>query len=264
MKVLITGGCGTCASVLTALDYDTLFVDRLDCVNMIPKERFLQFNLKNYNALCEAIKPCEAIVHLASGFANEEDNHTHLRENVEVTHNVLKAANEYGIERVIFASSNHVVGMIEIENAPEIYEIDGKVLVDKDSPVRPDSLYGVSKVFGENLGRYYAENGGSKFYAIRIGAILDAHEDHPYAYAEMFSKKENFDRHNTQYEHHEKRLKAIWQSRRDFLQMINLCLKYDGPQFDIFYGTSDNPRSWMDISYAKKALGYKPQDNGFC
>jgi len=228
---------------------------------MIPKEQFLRFDLKDYDTLAEAVKPCEAIVHLATGFANKENNHTHLRENIEVTHNVLRAAHEYGIERVIFASSNHVVGMVEIENAPAIYEIDGKVCVDKDSPVRPDSLYGVSKVFGEDLGRYYAENGGPKFYALRIGAVLDAHEDHPFAYAEKYSKIENFDRSSARYEYFEKRLKAIWQSRRDFCQMVDLCLKYQGPHFDIFYGTSDNPRGWMDISYAKKMLGYKPQDN---
>jgi len=56
-------------------------------------------------------------------------------------------------------------------------------------------------------------------------------------------------------------LKAIWQSRRDFVQMVDLCLHYDGPRFDVFYGVSDNPRCWLDIEHAKKALGYLPHDN---
>ena len=65
-----------------------------------------------------------------------------------------------------------------------------------------------------------------------------------------------------EYEYAVKRVKATWMSRRDFMQMVDLCLKYEGPEFDIFYGVSDNTSRWLDIEDAKEKLGYRPQDNG--
>ena len=258
---MITGGCGVCASALVDLKCETIFVDRLERADHIAADKFLQFDLRDLDALRAAAYDCDAIVHLATRTIVDEDSQNVLKENIEINTNVLKVAYDCGVERVIFASTNHVVGMVELENAPHIYELDSDIIVDKDTPTRPDSFYGVSKVFGESLGRYYAESGGPKFYALRIGAIVGAHEDHPFAYAERFSRINNFDRNSEKYELYVKRLKALWQSRRDFLQIVDLCLKHEGARFDVFYSTSDNPRGWLDISYAKKVLGYKPLDN---
>ena len=261
MKILITGGCGKCGTALAALPYEKTFFDRVSCANEPLGERFIQSNLNSLDVLAEAIRGCDAVIHLAASTSTESTWVDVLRDNIEGTQNILKIACDEGVERFIFASSNHVVGMYEIEEAPRIYEIDHGIVVDRDTSVRPDSYYGVSKVFGENLGRYVAENGGPKFYAIRIGAVLTAEKDHPYSYGEDGVKKGLWKRGSEQYQLQVKRLKAIWQSRSDFVQMINLCLQYDGPVFDIFYGVSDNPRRWLDIEHAKTVLGYRPLYN---
>jgi len=261
VNVLITGGCGKCGTALTHLKHDKVFVDRQKQVPELSGQKFIQFDLRDYEELTKCLKGIDAVIHLAARSVLEEDSNVVMRENIEVTHNVLRAAHEQKIERVIFASSNHVVGMVELDNAPVLFKSNHNIKVDKYAPVQPDSPYGVSKAFGEDLGRYYAENGGPKFYAIRIGAVLSNTDDHPYAYAEMWAQRENLDRENLQYEKHEKRLKALWLSRRDFVQMIELCLEYKGSVFDIFYGVSDNARSWLDIEYARERLGYQPQDN---
>jgi len=57
------------------------------------------------------------------------------------------------------------------------------------------------------------------------------------------------------------RLKAIWQSRRDFLQMIERLIAYEDPVFDVFYAVSCNARGWLDIRHAEEAIGYQPSDD---
>lgn len=261
MKIFITGACGKCGTALVALPYDKVFFDRLGCVSELLGEHFVQSDLNDIDVLAEAMQGCDAVIHLAASTSPESTWEETLRNNIEGTRNVLKIACDMGVEWFILASSNHVVGMYEVDNAPQIYELGHGIVVDRHAPIRPDSYYGVSKAFGESLGRYFAENGGPKFYAIRIGAVQGAEDDHPYAYAEDGVKKGLWERGSEAYQLKEKRLKAIWQSRRDFVQMIDLCLQYDGPTFDIFYGVSDNPRRWLDIEHAKAVLGYQPQDN---
>jgi nucleoside-diphosphate-sugar epimerase len=184
-----------------------------------------------------------------------------LENNIEGIANVLEAARIARIEPVVFLSSNHVVGMYELDNAPAIYELNHRIVVDRRAAVRPDSYYGISKAMGEDLGRVHAESGGPRFYAIRIGSVRRAHEDHPFAYAEHGVRDGKWDRGSPEYAIQEKRLKALWLSRRDFVQLVDKCLQYDGPPFDVFYGVSDNPRRWLDIGHARRALGYEPQDN---
>jgi len=259
MKVLITGGSGQCGSALVALPHDKILFDREKRPDNLSHSQFIQGDLGDTNILIKALEGCDAVIHLAAASKINSSWDDVLKENIKGTNNILEAARMTGVERVIFASSNHVVGMYELEHAPEIYELGHKHMLTQDVTVRPDSLYGVSKVFGENLGRFYAENGGPKFYAIRIGALV--HEDHPYAHAERGVISREWERNSPQYNLQVKRLKSLWISKRDFVQLINHCLYYDGPDYDSFYAVSNNPRRWLDIEHPRKKLGYEPQDN---
>jgi len=259
MKVLITGGSGQCGSALVALPHDKILFDREKRPNNPSDSQFIQGNLDDINILAKAMDGCNAVIHLAAASDINSSWDEVLKENIKGTNNVLEAARITGVERVVFASSNHVVGMYEVEHAPEIYELGHNHLLTQDANVRPDSFYGVSKVFGENLGRFYAENGGPRFYAIRIGALV--HEDHPYAHAERGVISGEWERDSSQYNLKVKRLKSLWISKRDFVQLINLCLEYNAPCYDSFYAVSNNPRRWLDIEHPRRKLGYKPQDN---
>ena len=151
--------------------------------------------------------------------------------------------------------------MYEIENAPMIYEPDFNLLLQNSSIVRPASYYGISKACGEIMGQSLIEKSNTKFYVIRLGSVRSEAEDHPYAYAESGVKKGKWERGSKQYILQEKRLKSLWMSRRDFLQMVELCIEYDSAKFDIFFGVSDNARCWFDLDDTKKLLNYKPNDN---
>ena len=73
-------------------------------------------------------------------------------------YNVFEAARKAGVGRVVFASSYHVQGMYPT----------GEVPIELTDPFRPDSLYGVSKAFGETLSRLYFDKFGVECLAIRI------------------------------------------------------------------------------------------------
>ena len=86
------------------------------------------------------------------------------RANIVGTYNVFESARLAGVRKIIFASTNHVMGM---------YDRDRQWPVYADQPVRPDSLYGVSKAFGESLGRHFADEYGISVVSLRIGWFLE-------------------------------------------------------------------------------------------
>jgi nucleoside-diphosphate-sugar epimerase len=262
-RILITGAFGKVGTALLELPGELVLYDQQVDPSYKSQVHTAQGLIQDRPLLEKAMRGCRAVVHLA---ATPEVNATWenvLRNNILGTQRLLEVAREAGVERVIFASSSHVVGMVELENYPAIYEAGHGIMVTKDAAHRPDSYYGVSKAFGEDLGRYVAEKeDGPRFYALRIGGVHAAPLDHPYSVAEGEVAAGLCARGDKAYELIVKRQKAIWLSRRDLFQLVWRCLEYDGPLFDIFYGVSNNDARWLDIEYAKKVLGYRPQDNG--
>lgn len=260
-KILITGAFGRVGRALHGLSAEEVLFDL-----HVPADyqgiNAVEGAVQERATLHKAMSGCDAVLHLAASPAVDSSWDEVLENNMVATQVLLETAKELKVERIVFASSNHAVGMVEIENAPRIYEEGHGLLLTKQAETRPDSLYGVSKVFGENLGRYFAENGGPRFYALRIGALRGEGYDHPYSDAELAVKNGECKRGDATYELKVRRHKAIWLSRRDLAQLVRLCLGYQGPLFDIFYGVSNNSARWLDIEYARKQLGYQPEDNG--
>lgn len=258
-KILITGAFGKVGTVLAGLPGEKVLMD-----TVVPPgfPNAIRGRVQDKAVLQQALQGCRAIVHLAASPAVDSSWEQVQENNIVAMHTLLEAARKHGIERVIFASTNHTVGMVELENIPRIYEAGHGIMLTKDAEPRPDSYYGVSKLLGENLGRYYAEHGSARFYALRIGSLHPVGQDHPYAEAEGWVRAGACQRGDAIYELKVKRQKALWLSHRDALQLVTRCLEYDGPIFDIFYGVSNNTARWLDIEYARQQLGYQPQDNG--
>lgn len=261
-KIFITGAFGIVGTALTDLPGDKVLFDREVPAEFQGKPNVVGGDIQDRTLLEKSMQGCAAVVHLAASASPLSSWEDVLDNNILGTQVVLEAARTSKVERVIFASSNHVVGMVEIENEPRIYEAGHGIMMTKESEPRPDSYYGVSKLFGEYLGRYLTENGGPRFYALRIGSVHAAWEDHPYAEAEAWLRAGNCKRGDDLYERKVKRQKALWLSRRDLVQLLQRCLEYEGAPFDIFYGVSNNSTRWLDIDYAKTQLGYRPQDKG--
>jgi len=263
MTVLMTGAFGRVGSALIehrSDEYDFRYFDR----QANPDYETIVGDVASYPDFDVAAAGVEDIVHLAAASRVEADWPAVLQSNVVGGYNCLEIARRNEVESVVLASTNHVIGMHEQEHAPELYDVDYEWAADRGTPVRPDSLYGTSKVFLEGLGRYYVENYESPkhVYALRIGSVRGPEENHPYADAERGVRISDHDRDSEAYRQSIRRMKSTWQSRRDVAGMIAACLNDDAVKFDIFYGVSDNDRGWMDIEHARDVLGYDPVDNG--
>jgi NAD+ dependent glucose-6-phosphate dehydrogenase len=141
---------------------------------------------------------------------------------------VLEAARLEGVPRVVFASSNHAMGM---------YDRDGEWPVYNHMLPRPDSLYGVSKVFGETIGRFYHDEYGLEFIALRIGWSTEEID-----------------------ELDKELLHAMWLSPDDTAQVVQRAVEVDVP-FGIYYAVSDNPNRRWDLTNTMLELGYRPKDS---
>jgi hypothetical protein len=151
-----------------------------------------------------------------------------VEDNITGTYHTYVAAKAAGCRRVIYASSIHAVSG---------YPPD--VQVKTSEPVNPGDLYGVSKCFGEAMGRYMAEQEGLSVIALRIGA---------------------FQPDSTVLKPDLKILDA-WVSQRDLNQLIQKCIDAENIKFAVFHGLSDNRFKRLDISDARELVGYAPQDD---
>ena len=101
--------------------------------------------------------------------------------------------------------------MYELDGAPGLYDPDDERSYDHTAEIRPDSLYGVSKAYGEALGRMYMERHGLRVFCLRIGAVR-AHDDPTEPSANPLIDLDAEGRRN--------RLRAVWLSRRDCAELI--------------------------------------------
>lgn len=264
-NVLLTGAFGRVGTALIDHlaprdEYEFTYLNRSD------REEYDTYvgDVSNYDEIRPAFDDQDAVIHLAGYPETDGTWEQVLENNIIGMYNTLEAARDAEVPKFIFGSTNHVVGMYEVEHAPEIYERDYDLTVDQDSPRRPDSYYGSSKSFDEDLGRYYVENYEypKQFYALRICSVRHEKYDHPYGDAEHGVDDGKWEHGSSEYEEQVARMKAMWQSRRDCAHQVDRCLQDDDVSFDVFYGVSDNDRRWFSIEHGRDILGYDPQDNG--
>ena len=176
---------------------------------------------------CEGI---DTVVHLA-GNPNPIASWPELLEpNMIGTYHVCVAAKAAGCRRIIYASSIHAV----MGYPPDVQ-------VKTDEAVNPGDLYGVTKCFGEALGRYMSGFEGVSFIALRIGAFQPektARDPHAAVFLDHFV------------------------SQRDLNQLLHRCVDAsDNLRYAVFHGLSNNRYKRLDISDARVLVGYEPEDD---
>jgi NAD+ dependent glucose-6-phosphate dehydrogenase len=209
-------------------------------------------DVADLDAIRPAFEGVDAVVHLAASAGLETPWADVLHNNIVGTYNVFEAARQAGVERVVFASSNHVIGMYELEGAPSLYDVHDERTYDHTAEIRPDSLYGVSKAYGEALGRMYVERHGLRVFCLRIGAVR-ANDDPTAPTANPLIDLDAEGRRN--------RLRAVWLSKRDCAELIAACLEVEDVSWAVVYGVSGNPRRFWDLDHARELLGWEPQDS---
>jgi len=240
LKILITGINGLIGSVLRNAFQTTHDVYGLDLEGEF-SERVLSADLSEYQQAARVlhqVSPLDAIIHLAGNPSVQASWESVLKANIIGTRNIFEGAREFGVPRVIFASSNHATGAYHgFEPELNTFTEPQTPKISPYDPVRPDSDYGVSKVFGEAVARYYSDRWDIKAICLRIGAVL--RDDNPTA-----------DSQN----------RKIWLSHRDLIQLVEKSLSTN-VKFGIYYGVSNNQGAFWDINNARADLGFEPVDD---
>ena len=225
-RVLLTGAAGGVGSVLRrglAGRYPILRVS--DIAPLGPAgdgEETVTADLRVADQVDRMVADVDAIVHLGA-IPIEDSWDNILAINIVGTYNLFEAARRHGVKRIVFASSNHAIGFYRRERR-----------LDSQVKTRPDSRYGLSKAFGEDLGSLYADKHGMGVMCIRIGSCL---ERPPNA-----------------------RMLSTWISHRDMVQLTAVGLETPKLHYAVVYGISANTRGWWDNSVAFD-LGYDPEDD---
>lgn len=271
MKVLVTGSHGQVGTAIMDhlhddAEYEFTYFNRSD---RSENDRYGEFdvtvgNVTDRRRVMEVAEGHDAMIHLACYPSVEADWEEMRGPNIEGTRNALDAARAAEMDTFVFGSTNHILGMYEKSNAPDIYYPGHGVALDRHSETRPDSYYASSKAFGEQLGRQYTElyDFPKQFLSLRICSLRHREYDHPYGDAERYTERGDFERGSEGYKERVARMKAMWQSRRDFAHQVDCCLQNESVDFGIYSGVSDNDRRWFSIEHARSELGYSPQDNG--
>ncbi len=221
--VLVTGAAGDIGGRMRKLlkgVYPQLrWSDIRKPADLAPDETFIAADLADYAQIEKIVSGVDGIVHFG-GHSIEGPWETILSANIIGCRNIFEAAYRAGVQRLVFATSNHAMGF---------YPRTQRIGV--DVTVRPDSRYGVSKAFGEALGSLYADKHGLRVTCLRIGNVADQPVD--------------------------KRRLSIWLKPEDLVQLIRIGLEHPDIHYEIFYGVSDNEASFWDNSNARR-FGYKP------
>ncbi|HKJ60728.1 MAG TPA: NAD(P)-dependent oxidoreductase [Hyphomicrobiales bacterium] len=225
-KILITGAAGGLGKVLRAslAGYAPVLrlSDMADLGTAEAGEEIAPCNLADAEAVMKLVEGCDYIVHLG-GKSNEGTFEEILQSNIRGTYNVFEAARKMGKPRILFASSNHATGFYRREE-----RLDGA------APLRPDTLYGVSKCFGETLASLYYDKFGVESVCVRIGSCFPEPMD--------------------------RRMLATWLSPADLVRLVKRVAEAPRVSHTIVYAASNNHEQWWDNSHAA-FLGWVPQDS---
>jgi uronate dehydrogenase len=225
--VLITGASGALGRVLTrslaAEGWHLRLTDIAPFPGTVPQNaHFTEADLNDGVTILRLAENCGAIVHLG-GVSVERPFEEILGPNIRGLYHIYEAARRERA-RVIFASSNHAVGFHErSESLPA------------DTTFLPDGYYGLSKAYGELMGRLYWHKHGVESVLIRIGSCIHEPKD--------------------------ARMLATWLSYPDFCRLIIRCVLAERVGCSVIWGASNNARMtwWRDD--ARAAIGWQPEDS---
>lgn len=168
-RVVVTGGSGKAGvpvvSELEAAGYDVLSVDV--AASLHPDRRTLVADLTDLGQTIEALSGFDAVVHLAAIPApNVKPDGETFRINMMSTYNVFAAATQLRMDRVVWASSETLIGLPFDREQPRYAPID------EDHPLLPESHYALSKLAGEAIAAQFSRWGDTPYVALRISNIM--------------------------------------------------------------------------------------------
>lgn len=237
--VLITGAAGKIGTILRQRmrrpDRSLRLLDRERPADesgpCLDSEEWIVGDVTDPEVVRQACRGVDAVVHLG-GLSREHEPGALLEINVGGTFRLLEAARDAHVPRVVIASSNHVLGMAPLVDVSASEGL--RPLIDTAAPVRPDTMYGVTKVAQEATARLFAERFDMDVICLRIGACVERPS--------------------------ELRHLVFWLSPADASRLVEAALDVPDAGFAVVWGVSRNTRGVLSLSEGR-AIGYEPRDD---
>ncbi|WP_031357672.1 NAD-dependent epimerase/dehydratase family protein [Caballeronia sordidicola] len=191
-------------------------------VALVEREDVMHGDLRDPAIVDRLLNGVDVLIHFA-GTSVERPLPEIIDNNLRALVEVYEGARRQGVRRVVFASSNHAIGMYPVTEHLEL-----------DCALRPDGFYGLSKVWGEALARMYWDKHGIESICVRIGSCLERPT--------------------------EPRHLSTWFGHSDLMHFLDRCIEAESVGFMTVWGVSANTRSWWDNCGAER-LGYEPTQN---
>ncbi|MBB5688377.1 NAD(P)-dependent oxidoreductase [Roseomonas alkaliterrae] len=228
--VLLTGASGNLgrhlAKELAARGWRLRLTDIAPFPDPLPAgAAFVKADLNDGVALLRQAEGCGAILHFG-GVSVERPFEEVLGPNIRGLYHVYEAARREGA-RVVFASSNHSIGFHERPSG-------NAERLDYDCAFRPDGYYGLSKAYGELMGRMYWDKHGVENVNLRIGSCFPKPVD--------------------------RRMLSTWLSYADLTRLVERCVLAERAGHAVIWACSDNPASYWGRDHRER-IGWAPQDS---
>lgn len=224
--LLVTGAAGRLGSELrrglAPLAKRLRLSDREPIKDLKPNEEGVICDLADETATMALAEGVDAIVHFG-GAPLERPWQEVLDSNIRGSYHIYEGARKHGVKRIVYASSVHAIGYHRLEDQ-----------IDALAPQRPDSLYGLSKCFVEDLARLYWDKFGLESVCLRIFSSFPEPAD--------------------------RRMLWSWLSFDDCVRLVTASLTAPRVGFTVSFGMSDNTHKTVDNRLAAH-LGFRPQDN---
>ncbi|WP_338665704.1 NAD(P)-dependent oxidoreductase [Pararoseomonas sp. SCSIO 73927] len=228
--LLLTGASGNLGRALTKALSEAGWTLRLTDIAPFPDAipagaTFTKADLNDGVTILRLAEGCQAILHFG-GISTEHPFETVLGPNYRGLFHVYEAARREGA-RVLFASSNHAIGFHERPSG-------NAERLDATCEFRPDTFYGLSKAFGELMGRLYWDKHGVENLNLRIGSSFPEPVD--------------------------RRMLSTWLSYGDLARLVEKFVTAPRVGHAVVWGASDNPDSYWGADHRDR-IGWQPQDS---
>jgi uronate dehydrogenase len=186
------------------------------------EEEVMHGDLRDPAVVDQMLEGVDVLIHMA-GTSIERPLPEIIENNLRALYEIYEGARRHRVRRIVFASSNHAIGMYPVEEKLGL-----------DCTFRPDGFYGLSKVWGEAMTRMYWDKHGIEGISVRIGSTLEQ---------------------PTEFRH-----LSTWLGHDDLMQLMMRCIEAPKVGYLVVWGISNNTRSYWDQTGAER-LGYRPVQN---
>lgn len=226
-KIALTGASGNIGKVLRPALLERGYILRSaggsrPLTPLSDQEEVLHGDLRDPALVDRVLSGVDVLVHMA-GSSVERPLDEIIENNLRSLYQVYEGARRNGVKRIVFASSNHAIGMHSV-NQP----------LGLDCDFRPDGFYGLSKMWGEGMARLYWDKHGIESVCLRIGSCVEK---------------------PTEFRH-----LSTWLSHDDLVHLVECSIVAPDIGFLVVWGVSNNTRSYWSNAGAER-LGYAPQQN---